>query len=163
MLLLRPTVLTEGRLTSVPGPAPMDAMTTALLLNPALAVLATAILVIRMWFASVTSSMAVSSKREYLTMTDALLNTAVECRQGRSLGSVVSQTVNMPRAERWRMPPPAVQYGPETLGHRAMSNDMLAKLVLLTVGLIAAIAWLGVGRHVGCKVNCPTDISSQRR
>jgi hypothetical protein len=28
---------------------------------------------------------------------------------------------------------------------------------------ISAIAWLGGGRHVGCKVNCPTDISAQHR
>jgi hypothetical protein len=44
-----------------------------------------------------------------------------------------------------------------------MSSDTLAKLVLLTVALISAIAWLGGGRHVGCKVNCPTDISAQHR
>jgi hypothetical protein len=39
----------------------------------------------------------------------------------------------------------------------------LAKLVVLTIALISAIVWLGVDRHVGCKVNCPTDISAQRR
>jgi hypothetical protein len=44
-----------------------------------------------------------------------------------------------------------------------MNNDALAKLVVLTIALISAIGWLGADRHVGCKVNCPTDISAQRR
>jgi hypothetical protein len=44
-----------------------------------------------------------------------------------------------------------------------MNNDTLAKLVVLTIALISAIIWLGVDRHVGCKVNCPTDISAQHR
>jgi hypothetical protein len=44
-----------------------------------------------------------------------------------------------------------------------MSNDTLAKLVVLTIALISAIVWLRVDHHVSCKGNCPTDISAQRR
>jgi hypothetical protein len=54
-------------------------------------------------------------------------------------------------------------YGRRTLGIAWMSNNMLAKLVVLTIALIAAIVWLGAARHVGCKLNCPTDISAQHR
>jgi hypothetical protein len=44
-----------------------------------------------------------------------------------------------------------------------MNNDTLARMVVLTIALISAIVWLGADRHVGCKLNCPTDISAQRR
>jgi hypothetical protein len=44
-----------------------------------------------------------------------------------------------------------------------MNNYTLAKLVVLTIVLILAIVWLNVGRHNGCKANCPTEISAQRR
>ena len=54
----------------------------------------------------------------------------------------------------WSRSPPAVQLWSRTLG-TAMSNNTLAKLVALTIALIAAIVWLGAERHVGCKVNCP--------
>ena len=44
-----------------------------------------------------------------------------------------------------------------------MSNDTLAKLVMLTIALVAAIVWVSADRHIGCKVNCPTEISAQDR
>jgi hypothetical protein len=44
-----------------------------------------------------------------------------------------------------------------------MNNDTLARMVVLTIALIAAIVWLGPYRHIGCKPNCPTDISAQHR
>jgi hypothetical protein len=44
-----------------------------------------------------------------------------------------------------------------------VNNDTLVKLVVLTIALIAAIVWLGVDRHVGCKVNCPAHISARDR
>jgi hypothetical protein len=44
-----------------------------------------------------------------------------------------------------------------------MNNDILAKLVVLTIALIAAIIGSGLDRHAACKVNCITDISGQRR
>jgi hypothetical protein len=44
-----------------------------------------------------------------------------------------------------------------------MNNDTLASLIVLVIALISAIAWFGAERHAGCKVNCPTDISAQRR
>jgi len=44
-----------------------------------------------------------------------------------------------------------------------MNNYTLAKLVVLTTGLILAIVRLGVDHHGGCKANYPTDISAQRR
>jgi hypothetical protein len=44
-----------------------------------------------------------------------------------------------------------------------MNNYTLAKLVVLTIVLILAIVRLGVDHHSGCKANCPTDVSAQRR
>jgi hypothetical protein len=44
-----------------------------------------------------------------------------------------------------------------------MNNDNLVKLVVLTIALMSVIAALGVDRHSVCKVNCPTDVSAQRR
>jgi hypothetical protein len=44
-----------------------------------------------------------------------------------------------------------------------MSSGTLVKLVVLTITLISAIIWLDADRHGGCKANCPTDISAQRR
>jgi hypothetical protein len=44
-----------------------------------------------------------------------------------------------------------------------MNNYTLVKLVVLTIVLILAIVRLGADRHDGCKANCPTDISAQRR
>jgi hypothetical protein len=72
------------------------------------------------------------------------------------------QTVKMPRRDGGQGLRRLCNYGRGTLG-TAMSNNTLAKLVALTIALIAAIVWLGAERHVGCKVNCPTDILAQHR
>jgi hypothetical protein len=60
--------------------------------------------------------------------------------------------------------PPTVQLWPIDLGYKdEMNNHTLAKLVVLTIVLILAIVRLDVDRHEGCRANCPTEISAQRR
>ena len=72
-------------------------------------------------------------------------------------------TVKMPRRKGGQGMRQLCNYNRATLRHPVVSNDTLAKLVMLTIALVAAIVWLSADRHVGCKVNCPTDISAQNR
>ena len=44
-----------------------------------------------------------------------------------------------------------------------MSNETLARLVVTVIVVIAMTVWLALDRHDGCAVDCPTDISAQRR
>jgi hypothetical protein len=67
-------------------------------------------------------------------------------------------------ADRWLRWPPAVQlWAARGPGLGEMNSYTLAKLVMLTIVLILAIVRLDVDRHNGCKANCPTEISAQRR
>jgi len=70
------------------------------------------------------------------------------------------ETVKMPRRDGGQGLCRPCNYGRGALGI-AMSNGTLAKLVMLTIALAVAIVWLGADRHVGCKVNCPADISAR--
>jgi len=44
-----------------------------------------------------------------------------------------------------------------------MSNETLARLVVTVIVVIVMTVWLALDRHDGCAVDCPTDISAQRR
>jgi len=44
-----------------------------------------------------------------------------------------------------------------------MGNDVLVKLVSVVIVLSSLLIWLDHDHHAGCTVNCPTDISAQRR
>jgi hypothetical protein len=45
----------------------------------------------------------------------------------------------------------------------AMSNETLTKLIVTVIVVISMTVWLALDRHDGCTVDCPTDISAQRR
>jgi len=44
-----------------------------------------------------------------------------------------------------------------------MSINVLTKLVSIVIVLSSLLIWLDHDHHAGCTVNCPTDISAQRR
>jgi hypothetical protein len=44
-----------------------------------------------------------------------------------------------------------------------MNNEILVRLLVTAIALISMIVWLDFDRHAGCTINCPTDISAQRR